>query len=60
MDYKKILEETDALIHGHFLLSSGLHSDLTYNVQRRLDSHGMPKNWVTEFLLKFPLTTQTV
>ncbi len=27
MDYKKILEETNALIHGHFLLSSGLHSD---------------------------------
>ncbi len=27
MDYKKILEDTDALIHGHFLLSSGLHSD---------------------------------
>lgn len=27
MDYKKLLEETNALIHGHFLLSSGLHSD---------------------------------
>jgi orotate phosphoribosyltransferase len=27
MDYKKTLEQTDALIHGHFLLSSGLHSD---------------------------------
>lgn len=27
MDYKKILEETGALLHGHFLLSSGLHSD---------------------------------
>lgn len=26
-DVKKILEETDALLNGHFLLSSGLHSN---------------------------------
>lgn len=27
MDFRKVLEETGALLHGHFLLSSGLHSD---------------------------------
>ena len=27
MDYKKLLEETGALLDGHFLLTSGLHSD---------------------------------
>ncbi len=27
MEYKKLLEETGAILHGHFLLSSGLHSD---------------------------------
>ncbi len=27
MDYKKLLEEAGALLEGHFLLTSGLHSD---------------------------------
>jgi orotate phosphoribosyltransferase len=27
MDYKKLLEEAGALLRGHFLLTSGLHSD---------------------------------
>ena len=27
MDYKKLLEEAGALLDGHFLLTSGLHSD---------------------------------
>ncbi len=27
MEYKRLLEETGAILHGHFLLSSGLHSD---------------------------------
>ena len=26
-DFIKIFEETQALMHGHFILSSGLHSD---------------------------------
>lgn len=28
IDAEKILKETEALLHGHFLLSSGLHSDM--------------------------------
>ena len=32
MDIEKILEETGAILKGHFLLSSGLHSDKYFQI----------------------------
>ena len=31
-DFIKIFQETKALMHGHFILSSGLHSDTYFPV----------------------------
>jgi orotate phosphoribosyltransferase len=38
MDYKKILEEAGALLEGHFLLTSGLHSDKYIEKMRILEN----------------------
>ena len=35
-DFIKIFEETQALIHGHFILSSGLHSDTYFQCAKVL------------------------
>ena len=35
-DFIKILEETQALLHGHFILSSGLHSDTYFQCAKVL------------------------
>jgi len=37
MDYKKLLEEAGALLEGHFLLTSGLHSDKYIEKMRILE-----------------------
>ncbi|MEJ2567652.1 MAG: phosphoribosyltransferase family protein [candidate division WOR-3 bacterium] len=38
MDYKKLLESSKALLEGHFLLTSGLHSDKYIEKMRILES----------------------
>ena len=38
MDYKKLLEEAGALLEGHFLLTSGLHSDKYIEKMRILEN----------------------
>ena len=38
MDYKKLLEEAGALLRGHFLLTSGLHSDKYIEKMRILEN----------------------
>jgi orotate phosphoribosyltransferase len=38
MDYRKMLEEAGALLEGHFLLTSGLHSDKYIEKMRILDN----------------------
>jgi orotate phosphoribosyltransferase len=38
MDYKKLLEEAGALLSGHFLLTSGLHSDKYIEKMRILEN----------------------
>ena len=38
MDYKKLLENSNALLEGHFLLTSGLHSDKYIEKMRILES----------------------
>lgn len=38
MDYKKLLEEAGALLTGHFLLTSGLHSDKYIEKMRILEN----------------------
>ena len=35
-DFIKIFEETQALMHGHFILSSGLHSDTYFQCAKVL------------------------
>ena len=35
-DYLKIFEETKALMYGHFVLSSGLHSDTYFQCAKVL------------------------
>jgi len=38
MDYKRLLEEAGALLEGHFLLASGLHSDRYIEKMRILEN----------------------
>jgi orotate phosphoribosyltransferase len=38
MDYKRLLEEAGALLKGHFLLTSGLHSDKYIEKMRILEN----------------------
>jgi orotate phosphoribosyltransferase len=38
MDYKRLLEESGALLEGHFLLTSGLHSDKYIEKMRILEN----------------------
>ncbi len=38
MDYKKLLEDAGALLEGHFLLTSGLHSDKYIEKMRILEN----------------------
>jgi orotate phosphoribosyltransferase len=43
MDYKKLLENSNALLKGHFLLTSGLHSDKYIEKMRILENPALMK-----------------
>lgn len=48
MDYKKVLEEAGALLEGHFLLTSGLHSDKYIEKMRILENPALMEPFLDE------------
>jgi orotate phosphoribosyltransferase len=46
MDYKKLLEKAGALLEGHFLLTSGLHSDKYIEKMRILENPALVEPFV--------------
>ncbi len=46
MDYKKKLEEAGALLEGHFLLTSGLHSDKYIEKMRILENPALAEPFI--------------
>jgi orotate phosphoribosyltransferase len=46
MDYKKLLEDAGALLEGHFLLTSGLHSDKYIEKMRILENPALMEPFV--------------
>ncbi len=48
MDYEKLLEETGALLEGHFLLTSGLHSDRYIEKMRILENPKLFEPFIEE------------
>ena len=46
MDYKKFLEESKALLEGHFLLTSGLHSDKYIEKMRILEDPALSGSFI--------------
>ena len=49
----KILKETDALLEGHFVLSSGLHSEKYVQCAKLLSKPKKQKKFVYHLLKKF-------
>lgn len=48
MDYKKLLEQAGALLEGHFLLTSGLHSDKYIEKMRILEDPALMEPFIDE------------
>jgi orotate phosphoribosyltransferase len=46
MDYRKLLEEAGALLEGHFLLTSGLHSDKYIEKMRILENPALAQLFI--------------
>jgi len=46
MDYKRLLEEAGALLEGHFLLASGLHSDRYIEKMRILENPELAESFI--------------
>ena len=46
MDYKKLLEQSGALLEGHFLLTSGLHSDKYIEKMRILEDPALMEPFI--------------
>ena len=51
-DFTKIFEDTNALMYGHFILSSGLHSD-QYVQCAKLLSHPKKAELICQLLKEF-------
>jgi orotate phosphoribosyltransferase len=56
MDYKKLLEDAGALLEGHFLLRSGLHSDKYIEKMRILENPALMEPFLDKMKDLTPLT----